>query len=311
MKMRSKHTKSRGKYTHSNTLLRKLYSIYISPIEEYLVGSKILIVPEGSLFHVPFCAMVDPNNEDLIGTYSLQFTPSLHVLNSSLSKPEGTLGHALFVGNPTVGEITFRKQLQSKPLLPDSAIEAKECGGYFNSKPLLAEKATKENVLKSMKDSSIIHIAAHGDRDHADIFLAPNEGAPKAPSEEYYLLTGNDVLNCTLKARLIILSCCYSGRGEISPEGVVGIARSFLGAGARSVLVTLWGIPDASTMEFMKQFYDKVCQGLSVCVALQEVMIEQKKKYSLRAWAPFQIVGEDIVFTQEEIKEICRQSSQR
>lgn len=61
----------------------------------------------------------------------------------------------------------------------------------------------------------------------------------------------------------------------------------------------------------MKQFYDKVCQGLSVCVALQEVMIEQKKKYSLRAWAPFQIVGEDIVFTQEEIKEICRQSSQR
>ena len=60
----------------------------------------------------------------------------------------------------------------------------------------------------------------------------------KPPSEEHYLLTAKDVVECTLVAPLVVLSCCHSGRGQISSEGVVGIGRFFLGAGARSVLVT-------------------------------------------------------------------------
>ena len=294
-----------------DTYLKKQYSIYISPIEEYLVGSKILVSPEGSLFKVPFCALLNSKNEHLCEKYSLQFTPGLYVLNSCLSKPLPKIGPALFVGNPTVGEVEFNGNVGSPSALPQATVEAKECSKFFNAEPLLEQKATKENVLNGMKDASIIHIAAHGHMDDADIFLAPSEGAPKPPSEEHYLLTAKDVVECTLVARLVVLSCCHSGRGQISAEGVVGIARSFLGAGARSVLVTLWKIPEEETKEFMKAFYDKVVRGVSVCVALQETMIELKEKFSFRAWAAYQIVGEDIVLSKDEIEEIRRLSSMR
>jgi len=64
----------------------------------------------------------------------------------------------------------------------------------------------------------------------------------------------SDVLAVRLRARLVVLSCCHSGRGEVKSEGVVGIARAFLAAGARSVLASLWAISDEATMEFMKSF---------------------------------------------------------
>ena len=297
--------------TNIDTFLKKQYSVFISPIEQYLVGSKILISPEGSLFRVPFCALLNAKNEHLCEKFSLQFTPALHVLNACISKPLPKLGPALFVGNPTVREVEFNGKLGSHIPLPSATVEAKECSMMFSAEALLEENATKENVLNAMKDASVIHIAAHGHIDDADIFLAPNEGAPKPPSEEHYLLTAKDVIKCTLVARLVVLSCCHSGRGQISAEGVVGIARSFLGAGARSVLVTLCKIPDEATMVLMKDFYDKVVQGLSVCVALQRSMIELKKKYPISAWAPFQIVGEDIALSNDEIEEIRQLSSIR
>ena len=65
----------------------------------------------------------------------------------------------------------------------------------------------------------------------------------------------SDVLATNLRARLVVLSCSHSGRGRmLRGEGVVGIARVFLAAGTRSVLVTLWAIDDEATMMFMKSF---------------------------------------------------------
>ena len=57
-----------------------------------------------------------------------------------------------------------------------------------------------------------------------------------------------------LTARLVVLSCCATGRGNVSAEGVVGIARAFLSTGARSVLASLWTISDDSTKKFMTNF---------------------------------------------------------
>ena len=221
--------------TNIETYQEKHYSVYISPIEEYLVGSKILVSSEGSLFHAPFCALLNSKNEHLCEKCSLQFTPALYVLNSCLSKSLPKIGPSLFVGNPTIGEVEFNGNVGSPSPLPEATVEAKECSTFFNTEPLLEQEATKENVLNGMKGASIIHISAHGHMDDADIFCVPNEGAPKPPSEEYYLLSAKDVVECTLAARLVVLSCYHSGLGQIFAEGVVGIARSFLRAGARSV----------------------------------------------------------------------------
>ena len=83
-----------------------------------------------------------------------------------------------------------------------------------------------------------MHIAAHGNSRTGEIALCPNHSRDcKIPEKEDYLLTMTDVLNASLRAQLVVLSCCHSGHGEINAEGVIGIARPFLGAGARSALV--------------------------------------------------------------------------
>ena len=75
-----------------------------------------------------------------------------------------------------------------------------------------------------------------------DFALAQDNG------EMDFILTMKYVKRVQIRARLVVLSCCHSAHGEI------GIARAFLGAGARSVLVSLWAIDDKATLEFMKNF---------------------------------------------------------
>ena len=96
-----------------------------------------------------------------------------------------------------------------------------------------------------------------------------------------------------------MLSCCHSGRGQVKSEGVVGMARAFLRAGARSVLVSLWGIDDEATMEFMKRFYQHLSSGESASVALHQAMKslrESDKFFAPKYWAPFVLIGDDVTF---------------
>ena len=106
-----------------------------------------------------------------------------------------------------------------------------------------------------------------------------------------------DVQAVQLRARLVVLSCCHSGQGEIKAEGVVGIARAFLGAGARSVLVSLWAIHDEATMMFMEIFYRNLIKGKSASVSLNRAMkfLRESTKFSaVKYWAPFVLIGDDV-----------------
>jgi len=98
----------------------------------------------------------------------------------------------------------------------------------LNITPLTGKNATKVEVLSRLNSVALIHISAHG--------LQTLETS-KRPKEDDFLLTMADVLNVKLRATLVVLSCCHSGRGKIKAEGVVGLARAFLGAGARSVVL--------------------------------------------------------------------------
>ncbi|KAL9962552.1 hypothetical protein ACROYT_G031660 [Oculina patagonica] len=107
----------------------------------------------------------------------------------------------------------------------------------------------------------------------------------------------SDVSSVGLRARLVVLSCCHSGRGEIKDEGVVGIARAFLGAGARSVLVSLWALEDEATLEFMRVFYERLVEGKKASEALNcatNYMRESKDFGKIRQWAPFVLIGDDV-----------------
>ena len=164
-------------------------------------------------------------------------------------------------------------------------------GKMLNSTPLIGTQATKDEVLRRLGSVALVHMAAHGNMETGDIALASNEGVKKD------ILTMRDVLRVQIRARLVVLSCCHSARGEIKAEGVVGIARAFLGAGARSVLVSLWAIDDEATLEFMKNFYQHLVKGRSASEALNQAMnyMRESEEFSaVKFWAPFVLVGDDV-----------------
>jgi CHAT domain-containing protein/tetratricopeptide (TPR) repeat protein len=286
----------------------RLYKALIDPVKSLIKGTKLILVPQRSLFFVPFSSLVDENGSLLSEKYQIQIIPSVHVLASSMQTSSGKrIGGSLFVGNPNCESVQL-------PSLPSAADEVEYLASLLGAKPLTEHMASKSKVMNLMSDASIIHIAAHGQEGTGHIFLAPeskksNDGAH--PISSSHLLTQSDVLKCKLSARLVVLSCCHSGRGKISSEGVLGIARSFLGAGAKSVLVTLWAINDLFTQKFMKVFYEKILEETSACMALKETMNNFQKigQYdSFLYWAAFEILGEDVSFTKGEIAEIQRRN---
>ena len=281
-----------------------LYRALISPVKNFTKGSKLIIVPQRCLFFAPFPSFIDENGSVLSEKYQIQIIPSIHVLAMSIQSSRGKpIGSSLFVGDPEV-------QHEGLSRLEWAAEEVRYLASLLDSKPLLGAMATKKTVLELMPEASIIHIAAHGDEHTGHIFLAPD--ASKSTTHQTsssYLLTQSDILKCKLTARLVVLSCCNTGKGEVSSEGVLGIARSFLGVGASSVLVTLWKIDDKFTKLFMAAFYKKILAEKSVCLALKETMNEFQKsgKYkSFSFWGAFEIMGNDVRFSKDEIQEIRR-----
>ena len=123
-----------------------------------------------------------------------------------------------------------------------------------------------------------------------------NQSISSHPTPESFLLTQEDIINISVKARLVVLCCCHTGQGKVTSEGVIGITRAFLAAGARSVLATLWPIDDAATKEFMEKLYEHLFQEIGICEALRRTknifQNHEKQHYqSVRVWAPFTIYG--------------------
>lgn len=111
------------------------------------------------------------------------------------------------------------------------------------------------------------------------------------------MLTMAEVLNVGVRARLVVLSCCHSGRGKVTSEGIVGIARAFLAAGARSVLVSPWAIDDEGTLSLMSEFYKELVTGSTAGKALNKAMECQRSlpQYcELEHWATFVLIGDDV-----------------
>ena len=212
-------------------------------------------------------------------------------------------GGAVVVGDPDVSDVinSQGEQLQQRPF---TRKEAQMMGQILNVAPLTGKLATKCEVLKQISSVSVVHIAAHGCIETGEIALSPNpERRSQTLAKEDYMLTMADVMSVKLRAKLVVLSCCHSGQGEIKAEGVVGIARAFMGAGARSVLVSLWATDDEATSEFMKSFYRNLEKGRSASESLNHAMkcLRESEKFSdVKYWAPFILIGDDVTLDKQE-----------
>ena len=289
-----------------NNSLRLFHDYIISPIVDLLQGDELIIVPDGPLFLAPYVAFLDGQFKYLSDSVKIRILPSLtsFQLISNSPKEYHRRSGVLLVGDPCVEEVTNELGESILLPLPYAKKEVTTIGDMLGVSPLTGEEATKQEVLERIGSVALVHIAAHGDMEAGEIALAPNPTrSSKIPEEQDFLLKMADVQAVKLRARLVVLSCCHSAQGEVTPEGVVGIARAFLGAGARSVLVALWAIDDEATMEFMKFFYEHLRRGCSASVALNRAMKSLRESETFGAvkyWAPFVLIGDDVTIEFEE-----------
>ena len=278
--------------------LRTLYDVIIIPIKDLINGNELMFVPEGPLCLAPYAAFMDSYSKYLSESFRIRVIPSLNSLKlirdclPDYHKKSG----ALLVGDPCLEQVPYRRKKLKQ--LPFAKMEVEMIGKILHTVPLTGKEATKAQVLKKLSSVALVHIAAHGRMETGEIVLAPNRTREsQIPVEEDFLLTMSDVMRVQMRAGLVVLSCCHSGRGEIKAEGVVGIARAFLGAGARSVLVSLWAIDDEATLEFMKSFYLHLAEGRSASESLNRAMtcLRESKRFSeVKHWAPFVLIGDDV-----------------
>ena len=276
------------------------YRILISPVADLLEEPEIIVVPDRALNQVPFPALTDERGRYLSETFRIRLVPSLTTLKLIQDSPADYHSQtgALIVGDPDVGTVYYKGKAMSFSRLHFAGKEAVMIGEHLGVQPLLGERATKQVVLERLHSVSLIHFAAHGNAERGEIALSPVRPCGTIPEEEDYLLTISDIAQVQLRAKLVVLSCCHSGRGQIKAEGVIGIARAFLGSGARSVLVALWAISDIATEQLMCRFYEHLVRGESASESLHQAMKWMRSNgfKMVSDWAPFMLIGDNVTF---------------
>lgn len=279
---------------------RSLYNSVLGPIIDSFEGEELIIVPDGPLCLAPFHAFMSPARKYLCEYFMVRIIPSLTSLHMITTCPDDhhSKSGALLVGDPWMEEIVDQSGSPKFKQLKGAQEEIQMLGKMFNTTPVLGRDATKDEVLKRITSVALVHIAAHTNKKTGEIVLAPNPTRQsKVPEEKDYMLKMEDLLRLQLRAKLVVLSSSNTAKGLVTPEGVVGIARAFLAAGARSVVASIWGVHDESTVLFMKCFYQHLAEGKSASKALFLAInaVRMTEKFDLeKYWAPFTLFGDDV-----------------
>jgi CHAT domain-containing protein len=154
--------------------------------------------------------------------------------------------------------------------LPGAKAEGEAIAAQFQPATLLTDKqATKAKLLAEGSKCDLLHIATHGyaDPEYPEFsgLLLAGEG-----TNQYDTLTAQEVYMWSLRARLVTLSACQTAMGKtVEGEGVMGLTRAFIYAGAQDVLCTLWPVADESTKALMTAFYENLKKGQPIEEALR------------------------------------------
>jgi Uncharacterized protein conserved in bacteria len=182
--------------------------------------------------------------------------------------------------------------------LPGTEQEINSIAKLFGSNSKTAKfKDASETLIKSktISDYSYLHFATHGIVDEVDpelsrIFLNDSE------NDDGNLYAG-EIYNLNLNANLAVLSACQTGLGKFSKgEGVIGLSRALVYAGAKNIIVSFWSVSDESTAQLMNEFYKILLaeRQNNFSSALQKAklkMIKEKKYAAPYYWAPFVLIG--------------------
>ena len=261
----------------ANAVLERLYSVLIGPCADDLVDVRqLVIVPHGVLHYLPFHALIDPTGTPLVDRADIGYAPSSAVLASCYERPAAA------------------KQLLSRLLVgvPDAAIphveqEIDSLRTLFNeSTVLVGDAATQQAFRLQAPAADVIHLASHA------VFRQDNPLFSAIKLADGWLSL-YDLYRLRLRASLVTLSACETGVNEVlGGDELVGLARGFLQAGARSLVVSLWAVNDQSTARLMQHFYNRLEGGLGPAAAMRRAQIDLRQHYPHPYfWAPFMVIG--------------------
>jgi len=274
--------------------LPTLYEWLIQPIESQLPET-LVIEPHGPLWQVPFAALGATSDTPLALRCAILLTPSNDVLNDIRTSPDYGAANdlpVLLVGNPTM---PINSNYTFDPL-PGADAEVTALNTLFaarNPTVFRSAAATKKAVQAALSQHGILHLATHGFADTKNPLASFVVLAPDAEGEES-LLYASDLLLLDLPADLVVLSACQTGLGLVSGDGVIGLSRALLIAGARTVLVSLWNVDDAATGELMRHFYEHYLATDNKAAALRHAMttfLANPATADPHLWAAFYLIG--------------------
>jgi len=216
---------------------------------------RVVVVPYGPLNEIPFGVLM-PEREV---AYAPSGTVLLHLGQPEAAPSAGVLA----LGDPDYTAAASRTSAARSRggalvRLPATALEVKAIAAAQSDVMLLAGDATEEGLRRTLASRPRwhgVHFACHGLVDAERPALSSLALTPAGIDDGY--LTALEVGSLTIPADLVVLSACETSRGRVEDaEGVLGLTRSFMLAGAPRVICSLWKVDDEATMALMVRFYE-------------------------------------------------------
>jgi len=269
-------------------LLEQVSKTVITPVAAKIPEgtTQIVIVPASYLNYLPFPVLSLPDGHALVEAYAVSYLPNasaLLYLGSGAQK-----GKELFLG--ALGAVA----VDGMPPLPGTLIEtAGIAETYPHAERVSSEAFTHDVAQHALLSADTVHFATHGLlEEEAPLFSAIlTSPAPGKPSR----LSLYEIAGMKIRARLVVLSACETGLGTLQRgDEITGLTRTFLTAGADTVVASLWKVSDESTAMLMQQFYRGMSQGLTPAAALRASALSVREKYPHPFyWAAFVVTGKD------------------
>jgi len=306
----------------------ELSRMILAPAAAEFGKKRLVVVADGALQYVPFAALPVASNRPLIVDHELVSLPSAsafalqrQILANRPLAPEtvAVIADPVFstndvrLGGTAVKETVSTRIIEhgpggpggqlSIPRLPftrweaDQILAVSPAGSTLKAVGFDANRAVAGNG--ELSHYRYVHFATHGyvDTTRAGFSAVVLSMFDKDGKPQDGFLRTHDIYNLKLPAELVVLSACETGLGkEVTGEGLEGLTRAFMYAGARRVVVSLWNVNDKATAALMKDLYTEMLRSnktpAAALRAAQIQMLRTRQWQSPYFWAPFVMQGE-------------------
>ena len=253
--------------------LQNLYEKLFKSLESFVEKRDLAIVPVGALHYVPFQALFDGASYQ-IEMRQMTYAPSATVWQFLASKPKRKLRNALLIGYAD----------ERIPLVTREIENLKKI--FTKAKSYAGEDATVSAFMKNAAQFDVLHLACHGQ------FRPENPLFSSLHLADGWI-TVRDICSQKLNAEIVTLSACETGLNKIfAGDEILGLARGFLAAGARSLCLSLWTVNDQATTVLMQDFYAELRLGKTASEALKVAQCSFiERGVHPYFWSPFALIG--------------------